>query len=107
MRALTLLRGLKSRYAHIQGVFRVAITVCGNGRDLYIRIIDLGSLAGPFGPWLGFSFSQPESHMFQDRFDAFLVSITLITRVGPWHVGQARGSHFLDLLNQLGPVPPA
>jgi len=73
MTALTLLRGLKSRYAHIQGVFRVAVKVCSNARDLYIRIIDLGFLGGPFGPWLGFSCDQPESEMFQDRFDDFLV----------------------------------
>ncbi len=48
-RPLTLLSGLKSGYAHIQRVFRVAVKVFGRGRDLHIGIgiIDLRFSGGP------------------------------------------------------------
>jgi len=72
-RPLTLLSGLKSGYAHIQRVFRGAVQVFGSGWDLCIGILDLKFSGWPFGPWLGFSCDQPESKMFQYRFDDLLV----------------------------------
>ncbi len=50
-RPLTLLSGLKSGYAHIQRVFRVAVKVFGSGRDLCIGIIDQAWRPGLTNLW--------------------------------------------------------
>ncbi len=88
----------------MQRAFRVAVKVFVSGRDLCIGIIDLKFSGGRIGPWLGFSCDQPESEMFQYRFDDLLVLNKADNPHWPLAFWACHGVHLVDLLNQLGPI---